>query len=270
MTAGLPERFNLRDLGGMPVSGGGQIRAGRLFRGASLHRLESEHRSVVTPLGLRLAIDLRTAEEVSHGKFAEAESVLHLPLFEVSPVFAEPVEDPTAALCGAYLEMLDQGRRSIRTIFELLADPASYPAVLYCAAGKDRTGVVCALILRQVGVAADAVVEDYVLSDGPADALRRWRSTLMPDRRDPVPAAIYRAPAAAIERFLAALDDAYGSVDAYLEAIDVPVAEIVPTLRENLVEKKSSLVLTISRESTKFGCRDRSDGNWRNVGAEWP
>jgi protein tyrosine/serine phosphatase len=234
----LPEHFNLRDLGGLPVAGGGRTRFGRLFRGASLHRLEGEDLALVDRLGFRLAIDLRTGSEVARGVFAAgAAATRHLPIFEVGPVFEEPIEDIGATLAETYAWMLEEGRGSIAAILELLAQPDSYPAVVYCAAGKDRTGTVCALVLRLVGVEPETIVADYERSDRPAAALRRHRAELAPGREDPVPAGIYRAPGEAMRAFLRRLDDDYGSAEGYLEAIGSGVAEIKAGLVAQLVAR---------------------------------
>lgn len=237
----LPEHFNLRDLGGLPVAGGGQIRPGRLFRGASLHRLAGEDRARVERLGLRLAIDLRTGEEVSSGMFAgDSTATRHMPIFEVAPVFDQPVEDIGATLAETYMWMLEEGRESIAAIMALLSDPASYPAIVYCAAGKDRTGIVCALLLRLLGVEPETIVADYEKSDGPAAALRRWRAQTAPERRDPAPTGIYRAPGAAMRGFLRRMDEAYGSVEGYLRTIGVSASALRAELESRLVDHRAT------------------------------
>lgn len=233
----LPARFNLRDLGGLPIEGGHVVRKGRILRGAGLHRVGAEHLPQFGHLGLRLAIDLRTPTEASRGVFAaDGVKVVGLPLFEVAPTFEEDLADPAGTLAETYLWMLEQGRDSIAGIFALLAEPDNYPAVIYCAAGKDRTGVVCALMMRLIGVEADAVVADYELSDAPVRALRQWHQKQDPAGRDPNPAELYAAPGEAMRHFLEGVDGIYGSVDGYLADIGVPVAETRISIRTELAE----------------------------------
>lgn len=232
----LPAYFNLRDLGGMTTGDGRSVRTGMLFRGASLHRLEPAHHELIAELEIATAIDLRTGDEVAHGTYANVgATVHHLPMFAATPTFEEPIEDPATALVDAYLWMLGEAGPAITAALELLRDPASYPAVVYCAAGKDRTGVLVAIILDLLGVPRDRIAADYALSDAPSQALRDWRAALDPSRRDPVPAAIYRAPVDAMPRFFTALEERFGSLDAYLTGVGIPVDQTRTALRDTLL-----------------------------------
>jgi protein-tyrosine phosphatase len=191
-----------------------------------MHRLEDDHLEAVAPLGIRTAIDLRSSEEIRGGTFTGgAGPVRHLPIFEVGPCFSEPVEGDAIprTLADAYLWMLSEGAGSIRTALELLGEPRDLPAIVYCAAGKDRTGVVIALVLRLLEVEREAVAADYALSDEPAAALRAWHldNGASPDQL--AAAGVFRAPAAAVGLFLDSLDGEFGSLDGYLEGIGVDV-----------------------------------------------
>jgi protein-tyrosine phosphatase len=231
-----PARFNLRDLGGLRLDDGGSVRHGCLFRGASLHRLEPENRQELDSLGVHLAIDLRSPQEVARGMFVgDGVEVVNLPIFEVAPVFEDEIEDPAETLAETYVWMLEQGRDAIASIFALLAEPTNLPVVIYCAAGKDRTGVVCALILRLIGVKVDAVAGDYRLSQEPTQALKSWHERQVGSDRDPHPAAVYTAPEEAMRRFLDDVDGIYGSVAGYLGEIGVPTTETRIALRRSLV-----------------------------------
>jgi protein-tyrosine phosphatase len=218
----LPSRFNLRDLGGTQAGDGRIVAPGRLFRGASMHQLEADHLDAMAPLRIRTAIDLRSSEEVGHGTFAgSAVPVRHLPIFEVGPTFSEPIEDVAQTLADAYLWMLSEGAGSIRTAIEVLGEPRDLPAVVYCAAGKDRTGVVIAIVLRLLGAEREVVAADYALSDEPAAALRAWHldNGASPDQL--AAAGVFRAPTAAMDLFLDSVNAEFGSLDGYLEGIGV-------------------------------------------------
>jgi protein-tyrosine phosphatase len=234
--ASLPSRFNLRDLGGTPTADGRIVAPGRLYRGASMHRLEADHLEAVAPLGIRAAIDLRSSEEVGRGTFSGgAAPIRHLPIFETGPSFREPIDDIARTLADAYLWMLSEGGASIRTALEVLGEPRDLPAVVYCAAGKDRTGVVVAIVLRLLGVEREVVAADYARSDEPAAALRAWHldNGTSPDQL--AAAGIFRAPSAAMGLFLDSVDAEFGSLDGYLEGIEVDVAATRERLADALL-----------------------------------
>src|SRR4029077_17029923 len=89
----------------------------------------------------------------------------HLPLVDVLPDRkGMPSWIDTAFVAARYREMLARGTDSVAEGFAGLPDPSAYPAVLHCAAGKDRTGIVSALVLGLLGVADEDIVADYALS----------------------------------------------------------------------------------------------------------
>jgi protein-tyrosine phosphatase len=234
--ASLPSRFNLRDLGGTPTADGRIVAPGRLYRGASMHRLEADQLEALAPLGIRTAIDLRSSEEVDRGTFTGGAAPLrHLPIFEVGPTFSEPIEDIARTLADVYLWMLSEGAASIRTAVDLLGEPRDLPALVYCAAGKDRTGVVVAVVLHLLGVDRDVIAADYALSDEPAAALRAWHLENGTSADQLAAAGVFRAPAAAMNLFLESVDAEFGSLDGYLESIGVDMASTRERLTDALL-----------------------------------
>lgn len=219
----LPLRFNLRDLGGLGTTEGAAVAPGRLYRGASLHHLGPGELEQLRRLGLKTVIDLRTSEELGDPTYPplpelEARS---LPMFQQLPDLPAEPEDASALMVDLYLTMLTGGAKTIVAVLEVLADPAAYPVAFYCAAGKDRTGVMAALVLGLLGVEEDQIVADYTLSDEPAAALRRWIAANHPGRDDLVPAGIYRAQAATMRRFLDQIEKRYGSIGGYVGELGV-------------------------------------------------
>jgi protein-tyrosine phosphatase len=232
----LPARFNLRDLGGVETAAGRRVATGRLFRGASLHQLAPAELEALAPFGIRTAIDLRTSAEVERGGFAgEGATVRHLPIFERGPDLGDPGEEAARVLADAYVWMLGEGPEAIAAALDLLGEPGATPAVVYCAAGKDRTGVVCALVLSLLGVDRATIAADYALSDAPAAALREWHldNGTPPDKL--AAAGIFRAPREAMELFLDSVDERFGSLDAYLDGIGVEVETARARLAANLL-----------------------------------
>jgi protein-tyrosine phosphatase len=232
----LPQRFNFRDLGGAPTLDGRTVRKGRLFRGGSLNRIEAQEAIVASGLSFATAIDLRATAEFARGRYSGTQTETHhLPIFDQAPAFGGPIEDIAAKLAETYVWMLEVGQSSIAGGLELLCDPRNLPSIVYCAAGKDRTGVFCAIVLDLVGVGRDRIIEDYTLSDAPAQALRAWQAALPDSVPDPVPAGIYRAPDRAMRLFYDAVALRYGSLRGYLAQIDVPVGETAQALANNLL-----------------------------------
>jgi protein-tyrosine phosphatase len=152
---------NLRDVGGYPVAGGRRTRWRTLLRTDALDRLPAASQAELVGLGLRHVIDLRWPSEL-----AEAPSVFrastalryrNVPLLDDDP-------GPGKSLADIYRLMLDARAPQLVTVVRSLIAPDGLPAIIGCAAGKDRTGVTIAVILAAVGVPTDVVAGDYAMS----------------------------------------------------------------------------------------------------------
>jgi protein-tyrosine phosphatase len=137
--------------------------------------------------------------------------------------------DAGALMSDLYLRMLEIGSATIASVLEVLADPEGYPVAFYCAAGKDRTGVMSAMVLRMLGVPPAEIARDYALSDAPVESLRLWTTENDPEREDPVPAGVYRAPEATMRYFLRRVDERYGSIDGCLARSGFPAQPAGPS-----------------------------------------
>jgi protein-tyrosine phosphatase len=126
---------------------------------------------------------------------------------------------------------------TVRETLAIAADPSSYPLVFHCAAGKDRTGIVAAIILSLLEVSREDVVADYMLT---APAMERMIATLIqaaPERSEmiePHLPAIRGTRPGNISGLLAMIDEEYGSVAGYAEAIGA--GDSIARLRANLLE----------------------------------
>ena len=154
---------NVRDIGGYPAAGGRHTRWRTLLRSDELTRLPAHAVDELRELGLRQVIDLRWPDELefSPNNFAGDPDVRyrHIALL---------VDDPTphSGLAGMYRHVLDQRLPQLVEVAQALLGPAGLPAVIGCAAGKDRTGITIAVLLSLAGVADDLIIEDYALSAG--------------------------------------------------------------------------------------------------------
>jgi protein-tyrosine phosphatase len=219
----LVNTYNLRDLGGYPTVDGRQVRWRRLFRGAGLQRLSGEDLETVRALGLVTVIDLRTERELAaSGGYALPATFHHLPMLATIWDLADvdphaPADDYLAA---RYVEMLDEGAATIAATFHILSRPESFPAVFYCAAGKDRTGVLAGLVLDAIGVEPEHIVADYHLSKERVERIRA-RAAAASGAMLAQPPPFMQAPAGAMRLLLAAIRDTHGSTAAYLEGIGI-------------------------------------------------
>ena len=157
----VPGTRNFRDVGGYPAGAGRETRWRTLFRTDQLDRLPPSSVEMLEAIGLRQVIDLRWPHELvaAPSVFAAHPGVRYrsIPLLEDDPT-------PAVGLAGTYRFILDhRGPQLVEVVRALLA-PAGTPAAIGCAAGKDRTGVMTALLLAAVGVPRDVIVEDYRLT----------------------------------------------------------------------------------------------------------
>ena len=226
---------NLRDVGGYPARAGGSVAWRALFRSDSLHRLGSQGVAGLAGLGLCTIVDLRADVEVEQRPGA----VAGLPARIVrAPVVRDPAVLPPLADLGAeYRYMIDECGDPIGAAVRALCAPGALPALVHCAAGQDRTGIVIALVLAVLGVPDELIGADYSLSsvylDPDSAAVISRLKAVGPCGN--VTAEPLSAPA---ELILNVLDRARaaggGSVDGYLTAHGVGAPDLA-ALRSALV-----------------------------------
>ncbi|HEX4016895.1 MAG TPA: tyrosine-protein phosphatase [Frankiaceae bacterium] len=168
---------NIRDLGGLPLAAGGVTRSGVLFRGDTLQELTADDVALFRTLGLRTVIDLRTnleATKEGRGPLAD-EPIRYANLPFMPDELLMPSDDRARQVIVAerreqdrvehYLGYLKHAGDRVVAAVQIMAEPDGPPALFHCAAGKDRTGVLAALVLDAVGVQRDAIVADFVLTN---------------------------------------------------------------------------------------------------------
>ena len=162
---------NIRDLGGLKTSDGRQTRKGVLFRSSLIHEISEQDAALLAnDLGVRLILDLRSAGEIEQtGRGLLANHIpayVNLPLFATDKKTVNLLPDdrlPTLAL--HYMGYLKKSSAQIATAVRLLAHSAHLPAVFHCAAGKDRTGTLAAVVLGAIGVRDREIIDDYALTN---------------------------------------------------------------------------------------------------------
>ena len=205
------------------------VRHGRVFRSDSLASLsDADIRYVVATLGLRTAVDLRAGHEVDehpHGPVVEAGIVVHhRPIVDETRRRPDEAPMPERGIDEIYVMMLDRFGDRIAAVVELIADADGHPAVFFCAAGKDRTGLVAAVVLSALGVPDETVAADYAFTAGVLPELAERnrvraeaRGASAEVRLDAYGRALATAEAATMLSVLSRLRAEHGSVEGYLE-----------------------------------------------------
>jgi protein tyrosine/serine phosphatase len=247
---------NVRDLGGLPLRGGGATAPGVLLRADNLQGLTApDVRRLVGELGVRAVVDLRTEVEVElegPGPLVAEERVeiRHRSLMPEVGARTDVALDGTLPWQGREFEN-DRGESgAVQAYLSYLLDrpdsvvgalrdvaSASGAVVVHCAAGKDRTGMVCALALEIVGVERAAVIEDYVATGErlePLLARLRASPTYAADLEGR-PAESHRPRPETMSRTLELVDERHGGAAGWLAAHGFAAAE-VDGLRRRLVD----------------------------------
>lgn len=248
---------NVRDLGGLATTDGGRTRYRRILRGDNLQSLtDADVRRLVDTLGVRHIIDLRSTEEarlegpgpltrdgevtIHHlslfpegGRFTDVEAdgglepdaqatinraLLLDPDDQVLPWQARQAQLGAQRSIDFYLGYLRDRPESIVAALRVMAHHDG-AALVHCAAGKDRTGVVTAFALEVAGVTREAIVDDYVRTGerlGPILARLRASPTYAADL-DSRPDESHRPHAVTMERFLALMDERHGGPLGWLQ-----------------------------------------------------
>lgn len=264
-TLDLPGTWNARDVAGAGAPAGGHLRPGVLLRSASLSALEPEGAATLEQLGLSAVLDLRGDHEIERDgrdRLPEGPRQVHLPFGDPATVIgadgsasvpspAATTPDPRemlARLVGS-ADPAAAGADFMRRLYAGFAtDPAALAAVagaletiasepgavlVHCAAGKDRTGWVVAVVQLLCEVPWDEVLAEYLLSASSATTL----AVALPDVPGVAPAfwtAVTTVVPEYLETALEAVRTTYGSLDGYVSAAGVTPA-VLAALRRRLV-----------------------------------
>jgi hypothetical protein len=230
---------NFRDLGGYAAADGRTVRWRSLFRADDLSNLSRPDRAVVRQLGIATVIDLRSRSEVDNGRFPLDEIPVgfhHLPLVTHLPS-ADQYRSSPDFLALHYQDIARDAGPQIALALSIVARRHAHPVIVHCLAGKDRTGIMMALILSLLGVPDETIVEDYALSAVAMDALKARMIANNPGARDFIEAvgeAALNARPDNIVTLLAALRRQHGSVEAYAAANGAG-PDVVAGLRDTLL-----------------------------------
>jgi protein tyrosine/serine phosphatase len=229
---------NVRELGGIPTEDGGVTRSGRVIRSDNLGGLTPSGWRALEDHGIGRIVDLRWPEEQADDPPRSVDiEVVSVSVFgphltdgheflETLNEHVDAVDDVADHFAWSYVEFLERNRERFGQALAAVAD-ADGTVVIHCMGGKDRTGIVAALLLRLAGVGLEEIGLDYAQS-GPNLAAYRadWISSaptdLMRRRRE----KLSETPAIAMARVIAEIEGRYGSVEGYLAAAGVQREQI--------------------------------------------
>ncbi len=250
-------KLNFRDVGGLPTTDGSQIRRGVIFRSEGPASFGPEHREELAALGFRLVCDLRAATERDKSPNDWAGSARLLNLDINSDLRASPSELLTTMGDKPSVDRLKRAtlhnysvtpaalQPRMRSLVEAIADGET-PALIHCTAGKDRTGVLVALLLLPLGVPEETVMADYLQSAVFGENLRARGGLseqiesvfgFLPD--DAFVDLLIGVDPELLDAAVASVRSAWGSVDAYYEAAEVD-AELMARYREAMVVPRTA------------------------------
>lgn len=217
--------INFRDLGGYQTVDGRRTRYGRVFRSNSLQEVtHADLKEIRERLRLVTVVDLRSPQEIRHDGVGpliqESLRYINLPMLQEKSDY-EPGQIETG-LVDRYLSYLRLAQKSIVAALETIAE--GQPLVFHCSAGKDRTGVLAAVLLDCVGVDPEAIISDYAVSHRARDEivnfLRRRPSYV--ERLDQLPPSALDSEPDTMREFLSLLNERYGGARSWALMAGLP------------------------------------------------
>jgi protein-tyrosine phosphatase len=239
--------LNFRDLGGVAVRGG-TLRRGVLYRSEGPRSFDARHRAELVALGFRVVCDLRSDHEqqrapndwVQDARLLSFDIVADLRarnddawnLMRAAPT----VDGARATMTNVYRAIPSALIPHLPRLVEAVTARET-PILVHCTAGKDRTGVVVALLLRLLGASEADIQRDYLLSESysrravNADLMReRFRKALGSPPDEQTLMAVIGVDSAYLDAAMQTVTAQWGSVDAYFTAAGIDAAQVAELL----------------------------------------
>lgn len=223
--------LNVRDLGGHRTEDGEETRYGAVVRADSVRQLTDAGWEAMVDYGIATVIDLRGHHEREDDPPAELPvEVLHVPFMEAHEHEWKEVEqevenavarapDAAASTRDVYLVFLEHFRKNVAAAVRTVARAPAGGVVVHCVGGKDRTGLLTALLLHLAGVDVEQIAADYALSE---ERLRprhdAWLAEAESEAERERLLRISQTPSESIVGVFEELERRYGSVEGYLRS----------------------------------------------------
>jgi protein-tyrosine phosphatase len=219
---------NFRDIGGYRTNDDHEVAWRRLFRSGDLRHISSSDLTrLKEEIRLTSVIDLRSSIEVEkQGNNILSEASIRY--FNIPFITGSGNRNEEEKLFQQFTNMgefyihivqnAEFGKRLVKAL-EIIAEPDNHPLVFHCAIGKDRTGILTAVLLSVLGVENKYIIEDYALSAPFMEELinRMKVDSEMAKAAEPLPGYFWKAAPESMHLFLSTLQQDYGSVRGYLQ-----------------------------------------------------
>lgn len=234
---------NVRDLGGLPTRDGKKVKAGVVVRSDNPKGMtEQGHIDLMTAVGPRTMIDLRIEVEVEHDGYTikdESVTVVNFPMLPLSGVTPEQIEAGAFDnLVDDYMGQIEINADSVLSALRIIASSDQHPILYHCTAGKDRTGIVSAMLLDILGVEHETIAADYHLTTANMlPIIERIRNAPVYKENGLAfaPAWIFSSDPETMLAFLERMTAKYGSAEGWALQHGLTQAEI-DAIREHLLE----------------------------------
>ncbi|TFK43788.1 protein-tyrosine phosphatase-like protein [Crucibulum laeve] len=250
----IPGVINVRDLGAYPSAThpGKVTRPGFLYRSAELSGITDEGKALVQDLGIRAVFDLRSDTEIKkyNSPLPEIDGVevIHTPVFQTADYSPEMMakryqlyaSGKTEAFMELYSQILDHGGVSFGTILRHIRDRPNDGCLFHCTAGKDRTGIIAAILLKLAGVENDAIAHDYSLTRVGREPAREMIMSRL--SKEPLFASnneaalnMFTCRHETMSAFLNLLEEKYSGVEEYIRRYVHLSDEDINAIRNNIL-----------------------------------
>ncbi len=245
---------NFRDIGGYQADDGRRVKWGMVYRSDRLSRLTERDLAQLSQLGLKQLFDLRTPEEranqpnrlpdtdtpevttltISPEANGELEELMRAGrIWEKIDATDISADDTRQVMCRFYRSYVVDHTAEYGSFLRRLAEAGRHPALVHCAAGKDRTGVAAALVLRTLGVSHGQILDDYQLTNR---VVGTWGRQMHHGELPAHISVVIGAHPDFLTAALDAMDEICGSFEGYLrDALEVS-DDLREELREALLE----------------------------------
>ena len=230
----IDSQYNTRDIGGYPTEDGSSLVWGAVIRSDCPMDVSAKGALEFEALNISDVIDLRTSEQIVRepSYFRDRDSVHY---HNITFINGNESPESEESIPITYLKMMEE-QETIRGILQVIAE-AQGTVLYHCAVGKDRTGIVTAIIMKICGVSVEDIIADYQVSE-------TYIYNLMADFRSShphLPEWIGRSRPEYMGECLRNLDHKYGSFDHYLEAMKIPES-VLQGIRKKLLTSSSKVI----------------------------